>query len=171
MRLLVSAASKHGATQDIADAIAEALRAAGHEVDSARPADVTDVATYDGCVLGSGVYAGHWLAPARDLVRRCSAELLERPVWLFSSGPVGAPLKPEHDAVDVAAELALTGAREHRLFAGRLDRDLLGFAERALVRAMHVPTGDYRDWEEVGAWAGTILKDVEHGHRPVVLPS
>ena len=160
MRLLVSAASKHGATRDIADAIAATLRAAGHTVESVDPEDVHDVRQYEGCVLGSGVYAGHWLAPARDLVNRSSVELLARPVWLFSSGPVGAPLKPEHDAVDVVEEMALTGARQHRLFAGRLDRELLGFAERALVRALHVPAGDYRDWEAIGAWAGTIAEDL-----------
>lgn len=171
MRLLVSAASKHGATRDLADAIAATLTAAGHQVESTPPQDVSDVEQYDGCVLGSGVYAGHWLAPARDLVRRSSTAFLGRPVWLFSSGPVGAPLRPEHDGVDVSKEMALTGARQHRLFAGRLDRDLLGFAERAVVRAMHVPTGDYRDWQEVGAWAEQIAEDVRpgpEGRPPVV---
>lgn len=160
MRLLVSAASKHGATQDIAEAVAATLRAAGHDVDVARPEDVSDVEPYGGCVLGSGVYAGSWLAPARDLVQRFSTELQGRPVWLFSSGPVGAPLKPEHDAVDVSQQIELTGARQHRLFAGRLDRELLGFAERAVVRALHVPAGDFRDWEDIGAWAGTIAEDL-----------
>jgi menaquinone-dependent protoporphyrinogen oxidase len=173
MRLLVSAASKHGATQDIAEAIAMALRVNGHRVDLVRPEDVQDLAQYEGCVLGSGVYAGHWLAPARELVHRCSAELLARPVWLFSSGPVGAPLKPEHDAVDVSTELALTGARQHRLFGGRLDRELLGFAERAVVRALHVPEGDYRDWAEVRVWAETIAEDLQTGHdgRQQVVPA
>lgn len=173
MRILVSAASKHGATRDIADAIAATLRVGGHTVESENPEDVHDVRPYDCCVLGSGVYAGHWLSPARELVHRCSAELLARPVWLFSSGPVGAPLKPEHDAVDVSKEMVLTGARGHRLFAGRLDRDLLGFAERALVRALHVPAGDYRDWEDIGAWAGSIAEDLRapHGLQHHVAPA
>lgn len=171
MRVLVSVASKHGATHDIGEAVVATLRAAGHQVESARPEDVHDVGQYEACVLGSGVYAGHWLAPARDLARRCSAPLLLRPVWLFSSGPVGAPLMPEHDAVDVSDQLALTGAREHRLFAGRLDRDLLGFAERAVVRALHVPAGDYRDWEEVDAWARTIADDLRtRGARQPMTP-
>jgi menaquinone-dependent protoporphyrinogen oxidase len=66
-------------------------------------------------VLGSAVYAGHWLKPARDLVARCGPALAARPVWLFSSGPVGDPPKPEEDPVDVAEVLAATSAREHRL--------------------------------------------------------
>jgi menaquinone-dependent protoporphyrinogen oxidase len=160
VRLLVSAASKHGATADIAEAIATTLRAGGHEVVLALPQDVADVEQYGACVLGSAVYAGRWLAPARDLAQRCSSELRARPVWLFSSGPVGAPLKPEHDPVDVSRELALTGARHHELFAGRLDRALLGFAERAVVRALRVPAGDYRDLDEVGAWAVTIVEEL-----------
>lgn len=74
--------------------------------------------------------------------------------------------------MDVSEELLLTGARQHRLFAGRLDRNLLGFAERAVVRALHVPVGDYRDWDEIGAWAGTIAQDLRTrlDDRPRVVP-
>jgi hypothetical protein len=50
---------------------------------------------YDAVVLGSAVYAGHWLKPARALADRCAAALRARPVWLFSSGPVGDPAKPD----------------------------------------------------------------------------
>jgi hypothetical protein len=38
--------------------------------------------------LGSAVYLGRWLPSARWVARRFEAQLRERPVWLFSSGPV-----------------------------------------------------------------------------------
>jgi menaquinone-dependent protoporphyrinogen oxidase len=61
------------------------------------PEQVDEVEGYDAVVLGSAVYAGHRLKPARKLVDRCGAALAARPVWLFSSGPVGDPPKPEED--------------------------------------------------------------------------
>ena len=55
-------------------------------------------------------------------MKRSSSELLARPVWLFSSGPVGAPLHPEHDAVDVSKEMALTGHDITGLWAALAER-------------------------------------------------
>ncbi len=46
--------------------------------------------------------------------------------------------------------------REHRVFFGALDPDELGFAERMIVKAVKAPTGDFRDWDEIGAWADEI---------------
>jgi menaquinone-dependent protoporphyrinogen oxidase len=156
MRLLVTAASRHGATQEIADAIAHRLQDEGLEATARAPDDVTDVTPYDAVIIGSGVYAGHWIDAARSFVDRHAADLGEIPVWLFSSGPVGDPPKPDEDPVDVADVRAATGALGHRLFAGRLHKAGLGFAERAIVLALRAPEGDFRDWDAIGAWAGEI---------------
>jgi hypothetical protein len=61
------------------------------------PEQVEGVDGYAAVVLGSAVYAGHWLKPARELVERHAGDLADRPVWLFSSGPVGDPPKPDED--------------------------------------------------------------------------
>jgi menaquinone-dependent protoporphyrinogen oxidase len=42
-----------------------------------------------------------------------------RSVWLFSSGPIGDPPGPDENPVDMRAIVTSTGARGHRLFAGR----------------------------------------------------
>lgn len=160
MRVIVTAASKHGATSEIAAAIAHALRAAGIETDVTEPEDVTGFEGYDGAVLGSAVYAGRWLPAARDLVERHADELRQRQVWLFSSGPLGDPLRPEGDPVDVEPMVAATDANEHRLLAGRLERSRLGFAERAIVVALRAPDGDFRDWAAIRSWAGEIASAV-----------
>jgi menaquinone-dependent protoporphyrinogen oxidase len=156
MPVLVSAASKHGATAEIADAIARVLESRGLAVDVRGPENVTMVDGYDAVVLGSAVYAGHWMEPARQVAQTQASVLAKRPVWLFSSGPIGDPPKPDEDPVDVAALVQATGAREHRVFAGRLDKHRLGFAEKAVVLALRAPEGDFRDWDAVRAWAGGI---------------
>ena len=163
MRLLVTAASRHSATQQIADAIADQLQTDGLDATARAPDDVTDVTPYDAVIIGSAVYGGHWLDAARRFVDRHAADLGEVPVWLFSSGPIGDPLKPDEDPVDVADVTASTGAVEHRLFAGRLQKAGLGFAERAIVLALRAPEGDFRDWDAISAWTAEIAATLRGG--------
>jgi menaquinone-dependent protoporphyrinogen oxidase len=156
MPVLVTAATKYGATAEIAQVIGEVLGEHGLEATVVQPEQVEGVDGYDAVVVGSAVYAGHWLKPARELVERHADALAGRPVWLFSSGPVGDPPKPEEEPVDVADLLAVTGAREHCVFAGKLVRQQLSFPERAIVSALRVPEGDFRNWTEIRQWAAAI---------------
>lgn len=156
MKVLVTAASKHGATAEMADWIGQTLRTSGLDVDVRRPQDVASLDGIDAVVLGSAVYAGHWLSPATKLVERVGPQFKARPSWLFSSGPAGDPPQPDSDPVDVEAMLEATSAREHRVFAGLIDRSKLGFAEWAIVAALRVPNGDYRQRADVEAWARGI---------------
>ena len=166
MRILVSAASKHGATAGIAAAIGRELEVHGIDVAVVEPNEVQadDFVGYDGFVLGSGVYAGHWLAQGKDLANevahRFASGPSERPVWMFSSGPLGTPAQPDHDAVDVQHLIEATHARDHALFAGRLDKSTLGFAERAIVAAVRAPEGDFRDWDAIQRWAAMIAVEL-----------
>jgi menaquinone-dependent protoporphyrinogen oxidase len=60
----------------------------------------------------------------------------------------------------VAEILATTGAREHRVFAGKLVRKQLSFGEKAMVVAFRAPEGDFRDWAEINRWASGIADAV-----------
>jgi menaquinone-dependent protoporphyrinogen oxidase len=156
MNVLVSAASKYGATGEIAAAIGEVLTEHGLDATVVPCEQVDTVDGYDAVVLGSAVYAGHWRKPARALVERSGDALAARPVWLFSSGPIGDPPKPEEAPVDVAEVLAATRAREHRVFAGKLVRKQLSFGDKAIAVALRVPDGDFRDWAAIKGWAAEI---------------
>ena len=118
--------------------------------------DVSSLDDVDGVIVGSGVYAGHWLGPAKEFVERFQEDLRRRPVWLFSSGPLGSPPAPDGDPVDVAPMVEKSGARGHRVFAGKLVQEEIGLAERAIVKLVHAPYGDFRDWAEIRAWAREI---------------
>jgi menaquinone-dependent protoporphyrinogen oxidase len=156
MRVLVTAATKYGATGEIARAMGEVFTERGWDATVVPPDEVESIDSFDAVVLGSAVYAGHWLKPARELVSRSRDALAARPAWLFSSGPIGDPPKPEEDPVDVAEIMQATKAREHRVFAGKLVKKQLSFPDRAIVAALRVPEGDFRDWEEVKGWAARI---------------
>ena len=154
--VLVTVASRHGATGRVGEIIAGVLRAHGHTAESHLPETVATLDGYDGVVLGSAVYMGRWLEPARHFVDRHETTLARMPVWVFSSGPIGTPPAPPDQPLEAVALAERIGAREHRSFAGRLDGARLGFMERTITAAIHAPRGDFRDWESIRDWADHI---------------
>jgi len=172
--VLVTAASRHGSTAEIAQAIANALIGAGLDAEVIPPAEVASVEEYDAVVLGSAVYTGHWLQPAKALVARSGAALAGRPVWLFSSGPVGDPKRKlvrqmGVDPVDLPELLDRTGAQEHRVFAGKLEKRHLTVPQRTMLLVMRGLEGDFRDWAAIEGWALEIAQALRtsaaHGAR------
>jgi menaquinone-dependent protoporphyrinogen oxidase len=162
VRVLVSAASRHDATREIAEAIAAGLAKRGVDAEARPLEQITSLDRFDTVVLGSAIYMGRWLKTAREFVSEHAAELSSMPVWLFSSGPLGPPdrLIPPGESADTDRIVELVGARGHRVFAGRLERTSLGFAERAAAKAVHAPDGDCRDWAAVDVFAGEIASEL-----------
>ncbi|WP_020658862.1 flavodoxin domain-containing protein [Amycolatopsis benzoatilytica] len=171
MKIVIAVATRHGSTREIAEQIAASLRAGLEEAGTSAEVDVADAAhveSFAGCdaaVIGSAVYFGHWLDPARQLVREHREELSRIPVWLFSSGPVGQRTRPGEDPVDATDVLACCAAREHRLFGGKIDRSVLHFPERAVVAALRAKDGDNRDWPVIRAWGQAIARQLSDARR------
>jgi menaquinone-dependent protoporphyrinogen oxidase len=175
MPVLVVYASKHGATREIAERFAQTMAAAGQPA-QARPATAAaDLTGYHAFVVGSAVYMTHWQKEAVEFVRRNRAVLADRPVWLFSSGPLGTePTDAQGRDLTVVAEpkeiAEFTEAihpRGHRVFFGVLDPGRLGLGEWAIRklpagRAL-LPEGDFRDWAQIDAWARDIAGDLALG--------
>ncbi len=158
MKVLVTVASRHGTTAEIAQVIAGVLRTSNLTVDVMAPEEVASVDAYDAVILGSAVYAGHWLEPAKAFVVRHHEELTDRPVFLFSSGPLGDPPRPAHEPEDARAVEASTGAMDQRVFAGRLTQSQLSLPERLIVKAVRAPYGDFRPWDDIADWAIEIAR-------------
>ena len=158
MNVLVTASSRHGSTIEIAHVIAGLLTDAGVEASVRDPGEVATLDGVDAVIIGSGVYMGRWLEPAKEFVERLGPALRSRPVWLYSSGPLGEPAKPDVDPVDAEAMQAATQAIEHRVFAGRLVKSGLGFGEKLVVRGVRAPYGDFRPWPDISAWAQGIAQ-------------
>jgi menaquinone-dependent protoporphyrinogen oxidase len=166
MKVLVSAASRYGATDEIASLIGNVLTARGFDAYVVPPDAVESIEDYGAVVLGSAVYTGHWLKAARELVERQGDALAARPVWLFSSGPVGDPSrslvqKMGADPVDLPAIVERTKAADHRMFAGKIETSHLGVAQRLGLKIVRGLEGDFRDRAEIEAWATHIADDLE----------
>ena len=161
MHVLVTTASKHGSTTEIGEAIAATLERNGHTVETRAAGRVQSIGQFDAVVIGAAVYAGRWIKDAHRFVDRFEAELAGRPLWLFSSGPTGAPPKPEPgDVVDLDDVIERLQPRASVVFAGKLDAGVLSFAERAIIRAVRAEEGDFRDWDAIRDWALQIASDL-----------
>ena len=162
MKVLIVYASRHGSTKEIAEAIGGVLELRGLDAKVVDAAMAFGILSYDAIIVGSAVFSGKWMQSARSFVEIYKNELAQRPLWLFSSGPIGEPLKPADDeAVHIQDIAAAVGAREHQLFAGKLDKGTLGFGERALATAVRAQEGDFRNWDTITAWANHIADALE----------
>lgn len=174
MVVLVGYASEHGSTRGIAERIGARLGEFGSRVEVRSLGQVQDVDAYDAAVLGSAVHNGAWLKEGADFVRRNRGGLAGRPVWLFSvglaralGGWAGAHAK---DPKEIAGFREAIDPRDHHLFAGALERDHIPLIGRLIWRAMGGHYGDFRDWEEIDAWAEGIARHLER-HPPGASPS
>jgi menaquinone-dependent protoporphyrinogen oxidase len=164
--ILVTYASKHGATAEIAKKIGETLTQAGFQTALAEANTVRDLSPYQAIILGSAVYFGSWRKEAVKLLKANQHILAEKPTWFFSSGPAG-----EGDPVDLLdgwrfpsrqQEIAdRIQPRDITVFHGALDPDKLNFFEKWILNNIKSPVGDFRDWGAITAWANSIADELK----------
>jgi menaquinone-dependent protoporphyrinogen oxidase len=158
-RVLVAYGSERGGTAEIAEWIAETLRAQGIDTEVRDAGKVKDVAPYDAVILGSGLYVGRWHRAARRFARRNAHRLVHLPVWAFSSGPL------DHTAEEgtiepppqVARTLARIGAQSHITFGGVLAPGTRGLIASAIAEEHG---GDFRNREQIMAWARELGREL-----------
>ncbi|WP_061962112.1 flavodoxin domain-containing protein [Demequina flava] len=159
MKVLVATGSKYGSTREVGEAIGAELTQRGFDVDVAEAADVKGVHFYDAFVIGSAVYGGLWRRDASALVSDNAEELRRRDVWLFSVG-MSSVKTPGQQATEAKELASLVNAREYRLFDGALDYDRLNMGEKAIIRALNPPKGDFRDFAAIRDWAGSVATEL-----------
>ena len=148
--VLVAYGSKHGATREIAQAIAETLRADGvaAHVESALTADPR---AGHAVVVGAALYAGRLHPDARRFLELNADVLAELPLAVFGCGP--RTLEPD----DVASALrqlrrgldaAVPSLRplSTTIFGGAVD------PRRLRWPLNRMPASDARDWDAVRDW-------------------
>jgi menaquinone-dependent protoporphyrinogen oxidase len=166
MKVLVAYASKHGSTEEIADAVGVTLRNSGIEVDLADAGDVASLVGYDGVVLGSAVYMRHWRKDAGRFLGRHGREQERMPFWVFSSGPAGDPAEDDpawSEPPRSIRRVERRGARGHVVFGGRLPPEPHGPIEKAMVEKTPPRFGDRRDWDRISAWSTAVAAELLGG--------
>ncbi len=159
--VLVAYASRYGSTQEVAEAITTSLREAGIEVDLQPMQAVQRLDSYDAIVLGAALYNARWHADAHQFLTKHQAMLRQRPVAIFSLGPLGtgdAAMRSSRRQLDkeLAKYLWLKPVALD-VFAGKYDPTKPGLGSFYRL----VPARDYRDWEAIRAWAKALPSQIE----------
>ena len=158
MHILVTAASKHGATDEVAAPVAKRIEASGITVDRLAPADVTSVEGYDAVIVGSAVYILQWMPEAHDFMERFKDDLPVGQVWAFSVGMNGVPKHSRQDGSRVGPLLTHVKVPRPAYFRGALQA-FPPVPARAFGRAPgRCRRGGLPRWEAVDQWADEIIE-------------
>lgn len=164
--ILVAYATRYGSTQQVAEAVASALRERGLAVDVQPMRNVENLARYGAVVLGAPLYIGRLQKDAQRFLAQHAGALAGRPVAVFALGPLSDPTEEDWRAARemLDGELArypslAPVARE--LFGGKYDPARLRLADRLLAALpaspLHgQPASDVRDWTAIRTWAGEL---------------
>src|SRR5512137_2558774 len=133
--ILVTYASRLGATAGVAEAIGKTLVENGAQVEVRRMEDVTDLTPYGAVVAGSATRDRQWLPEAMEFMRAHQAALRQKPVAVFLVCMTLAMKDGEKYRPQVAMWLdpvrAFVKPVSTGLFAGVLDiRKISSFSDR-----------------------------------------
>jgi menaquinone-dependent protoporphyrinogen oxidase len=156
-KVLVTYATKHGSTQEVAERIAGALQTTGLAVDLLPVRVVRSLTGYAGVALGAPLYMLRWHKEAHAFLVRFHTDLGALPVAVFALGPwEDKPEDWEEVRKELDGELAkhpwLTPVAKS-IFGGKFDPMKLNFPWSWVPALKQMPPSDLRDWQAIGEWA------------------
>jgi len=169
-KILVTYASRAGATAGVAEAIGKTLSENGVQVDVRPMQDVKDLSPYRAVVAGSAIQGGQWLPEAMQFMQANRASLSQKPFAAFlvcmTLAMPGAEKYREHVRTWLEPVRAMARPVSEGLFAGALDiRKVPSLGDKLKFRLSVLfgvwSEGDHRDWGAIHAWA--------EGLRPLLL--
>jgi menaquinone-dependent protoporphyrinogen oxidase len=173
-RVLIVYASMEGQTAGIAERMAQALRNRGLAAET-RPANGaparSELAKYDGLIVGASIHYGRHPRSVLSLVRNCRAVLETGPSAFFSvslsAGGPGARPEAAQRYLEVFLRRAGWHPRQTATFAGALRYSKYGALKRMLmVMVVGLAGGDtdtsrdyeYTDWDAVERFCETFAR-------------
>jgi menaquinone-dependent protoporphyrinogen oxidase len=189
MKILVTYASAHGSTAEIATFIGRVLDVYSADVTVAHADTVESVDEYDAFVLGSPIHSSMWLPSLSQFMFRFEEKLTNSPVYLWINCLIvleegGYDKVMEHYLWDEALKKLGVARGDVGVFSGKLDWNRISGNEKWLMsnnyEGKELPgnmRGDYRDWKAIAAWVHGLaqamhekmaLNPVQTGETPMV---
>ncbi len=173
-KILVTYASTHGSTQEVAEAVAATLRTHELTVDLQPARHVRTLQGYGAVVLGAPLYMFHLHKDAlRFLSRHQKALAGGLPIAIFAGGPFGAGDGTEWDEArkQLDQDLAKFPWLEPlavEVIGGKFDPSGLHFPWNLIPALRQMPPSDLRDWEAIRCWTGSLAARLQPAtsHKP-----
>ena len=165
--VLVAYAPRYGFTQEVAEAIAAALREDGIAVDLQPMKVVKALEAYDSVVLGAPLQSRRWHKDALAFLHRYRPALARRTAAVFALGPF-------RDEEEAWQEVRTQFDRELAEFPWFspvakevFGTNMLGLRWKVIPALRNTPASDIRDWMAVRSWAGTLPEKLLHGSHGI----
>lgn len=161
VKILVTYATTHGSTQEIAEVMTAMIRDQGVAADLQPARSVKTLDGYSAVILGSALYIGHLQKDALKFLSRFEAPLSSGlPIAIFAGGP----LKPEDDCQEIRRMLNQDLAKFSwlkpvavELMGGKFDPAKgVKFPWNLLPAIKNMTASDLRDWEGIRKWTVNI---------------
>ncbi|MBN1120056.1 MAG: flavodoxin [Anaerolineae bacterium] len=157
--ILVTYATSHGSTQEVAEAVAAALREMELTVDIQPARKVRSLEGYSAVVLGAPLYMFRWHKDARRFLARHQKALVKRPAAVFALGPFytgdEAEFQGSREQLDKElAEFPWFAPVDVVIFGGKFELENLHFSYRMFMK--EIPATDLRDWAAIRDWANSL---------------
>ncbi|HBX69015.1 MAG TPA: flavodoxin [Chloroflexi bacterium] len=171
-KILVTYATRAGATAGVAEAIAKTLTESGLSVDVLPMQEVQSLSYYAAVVAGSAIQNRQWLPEAMHFLQTHREALHQKPVALFAVCMTLAMRNGEKYRSQISDWLLpvrnLAQPVSEGLFAGVLEiRKIPSFGDRLKFRLSVLfgvwSEGDHRDWDAIRAWAKTLPSKLSLG--------
>lgn len=166
-KVLVAYATTHGSTREVAETVAETLRAGGLAADLRLAKDVRTLEGYGAVVLGAPLYM---FRLHKDALRFLSRHRIALgggiPIAIFAGGPFGAGDGNEWEEVRSSLDRELAKFPwlkpvSVEVIGGRFDPGGLRFPWNLLPALRQAPPCDLRDWDAIRAWAGALAAQLQ----------
>lgn len=158
-KILITYASKAGSTAETAARMGEMLAGQNAQVDVLPVEKAGDLSAYQAVVLGSAIRMGQLLPEVVKFVEANQAVLQQKSFNVFFLCMTLEKDTPENRQT-VSAYLepvrALVKPASEGMFAGVMEPKKLSLLERMMMKAMKTPVGDFRNWEQINAWAQSL---------------
>lgn len=170
MKALVTYASAHGSTAEVARFIGRVFDVYDVDVTVAHADTITDVGVYDLVVMGSAVHSSMWLPSLSQFMFRFEDELANKQSYLWLSciivvEPDGYNKALENYIWNEALDRLKLPRERVQIFAGKMDWDGIEGNEKWILSSHYegkeLPgrvRGDYRDWQVIANWAHAVAE-------------
>jgi len=159
-KVLVAYASTYGSTEEVAEAVAAALRKAGLVVDLRPMREVKSLAEYGAVVMGAPLYMFHWHKDARHFVTQHREALQKLPTAVFALGPFNDKAEEWQEIRkqlnNELAKFPWLAPAAVEVFGGKFDPDRLRLPWKLVPALRQMPASDIRDWKAIDAWGNSL---------------